>query len=200
MLDTVPDEIVVRERKRYLDYMETLLDEPIGERIHLDKNPELTLLIPAMLRVFPELKTVVAVRDPRDVIISCFMRSLPINSVTVSYLTLERAVEKYALMIGGWFKLRDLIGSPWIEVRYEDTVHDLECQVRRLLAFLELPWDAAVLHFHEHARQKHVRSPTYESVTTPIYRTAVGRWRNYAKYLEPTLERLEPFIKAFGYD
>jgi tetratricopeptide (TPR) repeat protein len=199
MLDRVADERVLRERRRYIDYMEALLGEPIGGRIHLDKNPELTLLIPAMLRVFPELKIVVALRDPRDVVISCFMRSLPLNSVTVNYLTLERTAEKYALMMGGWLKLRELIGSPWIEVRYEDAVNDLESQVRRLLGFFELPWDAAVLRFHEHAMQKHVRSPTYENVTSPIYATAIGRWRNYAKHLEPILENLKPLITALGY-
>ena len=199
MLDGAPDERVIHERGRYIDIMEALLGEPIGRRVHLDKNPELTLLVPAVLRVFPELKTVVAVRDPRDVVVSCFMRSLPLNSVTVNYLTLERTAEKYALMMGGWLKLRALVGAPWIEVRYEDTIADMEFQVRRLLDFFDLPWDEAVLRFHEHARGKHVRSPSYENVATPIYRTAVGRWRNYAKYLEPTLEKLEPFITAFGY-
>jgi hypothetical protein len=199
MLDRVPDEHVIGERTRYIAYMEALLGESIGERIHLDKNPELTLLIPAMLRVFPELKIVLALRDPRDVVISCFMRSLPLNSVTANYLTLERTAEKYALMMGGWLKLRELIGSPWIEMQYEDTVNDFESQVRRLLGFFELPWDASVLRFYERASQKHVRSPTYENVTTPVYRTAMGRWRNYAKYLDPIAERLEPFIKRFGY-
>lgn len=57
------------------------------------------------------------------------------NSVTVNYLTLDRTVAKYALMMGGWLKLRAFLGSPWIEVRYEDTVSDLESQVRRLLRF-----------------------------------------------------------------
>jgi tetratricopeptide (TPR) repeat protein len=199
MLDRVPDERVVCERARYITYMEALLGEPIGQRIHLDKNPELTLLIPAMLRAFPELKIIAALRDPRDVVISCFMRSLPLNSVTVNYLTLERTAEKYALMMGGWLKLREIIGAPWIEVRYEDAVNDLESQMHRLLGFFELPWDATVLRFYEHASQKHVRSPTYENVTAPVYQTAVARWRNYAKYLGPTLQDLEPFIKAFGY-
>ena len=199
MLDQTPDKRVLAERARYFRYVEALLGEPVGDRVHLDKNPELTLLIPAMLRVFPELKVIVAVRDPRDVVVSCFMRPMPLNSVTVNYLTLERTAEKYALMMGGWIRMRQLMASPWLEIRYEDVVCDLETQARRALDFLQLPWDDRVLQFHEHARQKHVRSPTYDDVTSPVYGSAMGRWRNYAKYLEPAMDKLEPFLAEFGY-
>ena len=48
--------------------------------------------------------------------------------------------------------------------------------------------------------EKLVRSPTYADVTQPVYKRAVGRWRNYQKYLEPHLDKLEPFVKAFGYE
>jgi hypothetical protein len=71
---------------------------------------------------------------------------------------------------------------------------------RRTLDFLGVPWDARVLGFDAHARQKVVRSPTYADVTKPVYKRAVGRWRNYQKYLEPHLEKLAPFVKAFGYE
>ena len=90
--------------------------------------------------------------------------------------------------------------NPWLEVRYEDMVDDLESVARRTLGFLGVPWDARVLGFDEHARQKAVRSPTYADVTQPVYKRARGRWRNYQKYLEPHLPKLEPFVKAFGYE
>ena len=87
-----------------------------------------------------------------------------------------------------------------METRYEDNVRDLETESSRILDFLDLPWDQSVLQFHEHARQKHVRSPTYEAVTQPVYNHAVGRWKHYAEFLKPHLEILDPFVKAFGYD
>jgi len=85
-------------------------------------------------------------------------------------------------------------------VKYEDVVENLEGTARRTLEFLGMPWDAGVLRFDEHARNKLVRSPTYADVAKPVFKTAVGRWRNYQKYLEPHLEKLAPFVKAFGYD
>ncbi len=75
--------------------------------------------------------------------------------------------------------VRESTRADWIEFRYEDTVADLEAQARRLLGFLELPWEESVLQFHRHAQDKLVRSPTYEAVTKPVHNKAVGRWRNY---------------------
>jgi len=93
-----------------------------------------------------------------------------------------------------------MIKDHYLEVRYEDMVEDLESVARRTLDFLGAQWDARVLGFDEHARQKIVRSPTYADVTKPVYKRAIGRWRNYQKYLEPHLSKLESFARAFGYE
>jgi hypothetical protein len=37
-------------------------------------------------------------------------------------------------------------------------------------------------------------------VVSPVYQRAVGRWRNYQAYLEPYLDKLNPFLKALGYE
>jgi hypothetical protein len=92
------------------------------------------------------------------------------------------------------------MAAPWIEVRYEDTVNNLESVARRTLEFLDLPWDDRVLAFNQHARSKVVRSPTYADVGQPVYKSSLGRWRNYKKYLEPHLAVLEPYIRAFDYE
>ena len=60
--------------------------------------------------------------------------------------------------------------------------------------------DERVLRFNEHAQTKTVSSPTYAEVTKPIYKTAMGRWRNYQKYFEPYLEQLAPTLRALGYE
>src|SRR5438046_788136 len=70
VLDAIPLERLAALRERYLDYMSAALNEPIGDRIHLDKNPTLTLVIPGFLRLFSEARLLIALRDPRDVVIS----------------------------------------------------------------------------------------------------------------------------------
>ncbi len=199
MLDELSPEQLLEARRFYLHAMEAMLGEPIGVRLHVDKNPTMNLMIPPLRRVFPELKLLVAIRDPRDVVVSAFLRFLPVNPISVCYLTLDRTVDRYLLDLGAWLKLRDLIGD-WVEVRYEDAVRDLPGETRRILGALGLPWDDAVLDYRKQTRSKPVESPTYEQVARPVYATSVGRWRNYQQQLGPSVERLAPIAKALGYD
>ena len=187
-------------RQRYLSAMEEALNEPIGDRIHLDKNPTHTLFIPAIVRLFPESQFLIALRDPRDVIVSCYFQYLPLNPTSVSYLTWESTARRYALDMGIWLRLRErLEATSWLEVRYEDVVQDLPSAARRALAFLNLPWEEAVLGYRERLATKTVHSPTYLDVAQPLHRRPIGRWKNYARWLEPGLGTLERFVKDFGY-
>jgi tetratricopeptide (TPR) repeat protein len=187
-------------RRSYWSSMEGALRRSLAGQLLLDKNPELTMLLPLVARAFPEMRIIFALRDPRDVVLSCFMQRLPLNAVSVHYLTLEATAEKYARTMRAWLKLREIIKNPWLEVRYEETVADLPSQARRVLGFLDLPWDDAVLDYHSRAEQKHVHSPTYEAVTKPVYASSIGRWRNYERQLEPCQKILQPYIEAFGYE
>ncbi len=94
-----------------------------------------------------------------------------------------------------------MIEAPWCEIRYEDTVSNVENQARRALETLGLPWDAQVLNYRQRLTEtKQVTSPSYEAVIQPIYTKAIGRWKHYERIMEPALETLEPFIREFGYD
>ncbi|HEX2476097.1 MAG TPA: sulfotransferase [Lacipirellulaceae bacterium] len=199
------NEFSIREiqsfRERYFAAMEYLLGEPIGGRMHLDKNPAYNIVIPLILRILPETRLVIALRDPRDVVLSCYLRYLPLNAVSVQFLDAERTAQRYAKDMTAWLRLRDALDVSWCEVRYEDTVADLEKQARRALDMLGLPWQDQVLNYRQRLHgMKHVTSPTYEAVAQPIYTRAVGRWKNYEQLLAPTFEILAPFIREFGYD
>ena len=99
--------------------------------MHLDKNPAYNLTIPLVLRFFPEARLIVALRDPRDVVLSCYMRYLPLNTVSVRFLDTKCTAERYALDMTAWLKYREMIEVPWCEIRYEDTVADAEGQAPR---------------------------------------------------------------------
>jgi tetratricopeptide (TPR) repeat protein len=187
-------------RAAYFRAMDLSVGSPVADRLLLDKNPVLTFMIPAFIRIVPETKFLIALRDPRDVVLSCFMQAQPLNAITAAYLSLEGTAEDYSALMSIWRTLAPLIPDRHLEIRYEDMVADLESVARKTLDFLEVPWDARVLGFDEHARKKMVISPTYADVTQPIYKRAQGRWHHYQKYLEPHLAKLEPFVKAFGYE
>ena len=198
-LDEVPAERLERLRDRYFRYMTAALNEPLGTRLHLDKNPPMTLVMPGFLRLLPEAMTLIALRDPRDVVISCFFQYLPLNPNSVCFLTLERTARRYANDMSVWRRLKEIMISPWLEVRYEDTVADLRRESLRVLEFLGLPWEEGVLNYRERLKHKVVGSPTYEAVSQPLYTRAIGRWKNYQEFLEPHLSILQPSIDAFGY-
>jgi hypothetical protein len=198
--DKIPLQKLLSLRRRYLSAIEDTLDEAIGDRVHLDKNPTHTLFIPAIVRLFPETKFLIALRDPRDVVVSCYMQFLPLNPTTTAFLTWDSTARRYALDLGMWLRLRPLLDAEtWLEVRYEDMVEDLPAAARRALAFLNLPWEDSILNYRDRLAQKTVHSPTYLDVAKPVYRGAIGRWKNYAKWLEPSFPTLERFVKEFGY-
>ena len=200
-LDGAPFELLRQGRERYFKSMSACLGVSPGERLLIDKNPSRQDLLIAFVRFFPEARLIIALRDPRDVVMSCFMLpNHPLTTGSVSYLTLKDTVTSYRIVMETWRTLKPLLKNPILEVRYEDMVADLESVARQTLEFLGVAWDAKVLGFNETARKKMVRSPTYADVTQPVYKRAMGRWQHYQKYLEPHLEKLEPFVKAFGYE
>jgi Sulfotransferase family len=79
-----------------------------------------------------------------------------------------------------------------LEVQYEAVVGDLEGQARRILAYCGLEWDARCLDFHRTERL--VRTASLAQVRQPIYKSSVGRWRVYERFLGPLLAELAPSI------
>jgi Tfp pilus assembly protein PilF len=199
-LDGLAPESIEKQRAWYFDSIEKFHGEPIAQRMLLDKNPALTGNLLEVLRFFPDIRLILALRDPRDVCLSCFMQPLPLNPVSASYLTLEATAKEYATIMGFWLAIKPRLLRPALEVRYEDMVVDTEHWARQALTFLGVDWDPVVLDFHVRARQKLVRSPSYAAVAKPVSNRAVGRWKNYEKFLQPALQYLKPFAQAFGYD
>ena len=201
ILESAPPERLRQSREDYFLCADRFVGQAVGGRLLIDKNPSLTSFIPAFARVFPEAKFLVALRDPRDVCLSCFMQPLfPTSPTSSTYPSLESAAAKYASVMGLWLTIKPLMSCPFLEVRYEDVTKDLASAARRTLEFLGVPWDEQVLSFNQRCRNKLVRSPTYGDVKNPVTRGAVGRWRHYEKYFEPGLVKLEPFVKSLGYE
>jgi tetratricopeptide (TPR) repeat protein len=194
-----PDQLD-RLRQRY--FRSLLRDDqpPAAGALLLDKNPSPTTWLHLWLRLFPALKVIIALRDPRDVVVSCYFQNLRLNTTNANFLSLERTAKHYADLMDVWLRLRELGGFDWIETRYEDVVGNLESEGRRVTEFLGLAWHPQQAVFHETNRQRFVFSPTYAEATRPIHPRAVGRWKNYAAALAPAQPALAPYCRAFHYE
>jgi len=187
-------------RRLYTQALRQELGARADGKLLVDKNPSPTVGLPVWLRVFPELRVLIALRDPRDVVLSCYFQNIPLNTVNVNFLSLERVAKHYADLMDIWLTVREWEGFAWLETRYEDTVTNLEKEGRRITEFLGLAWHEDQGRFYEKSRRKQLYSPTYQDVTRPIYKRSVARWRAYEKHLAPILPALAPYCRSFGYD
>jgi len=186
-------------RRRYLESIQKEWGGRFDGKLLLDKNPSPTARLRIWLRLFPELRVIIALRDPRDVVISCYFQNILLNVINVNFLSLERTAHHYANLMDIWLAARQWEGLDWTETRYEDIVANIEKEGRRVTEFLGLAWDQAQTRFHEKSSKKQMYSPTYHDASQPVYTRAVARWRAYEKYLAPIMPMLEPYCRALGY-
>ena len=168
-------------------------------KVFVDKQPLNTFNLPLIARLFPKAKIIFALRDPRDVVFSCFRRHFEINATTFELLKLEDAAEFYASVMRLAQLYRGKLPLHLFEHRYEDMVEDFDGRVQAVCDFIGLEWTEAMRDFAKSARDSEIRSPSAAQVRRPLYGHGIGQWRRYANQLAPITPALAPWIEAFGY-
>jgi hypothetical protein len=80
-------------------------------------------------------------------------------------------------------------------VIYESLIEDTDAQVRRLLAYCNVPFEDGCLKFYENERA--VRTASSEQVRQPIFREGVDHWRHYQPWLGPLISALGAVLPAY---
>ncbi|HVC63556.1 MAG TPA: sulfotransferase [Acetobacteraceae bacterium] len=152
-----------------------------------DKMPDNILYLGVIALLFPRARIVLCRRDLRDVCLSCHFQSFSQGMPWTNDLEecASRALEIERL-IRHW---RSVLPLRIVDLHYESLVADLEGESRRLIEFLDLPWDPACLDFHVTERQ--VMTASLWQVRQPLFASSVGRWRHYAAHIGPLIARLE---------
>jgi Tfp pilus assembly protein PilF len=171
----------------------------VGKRVVVDKLPLNIIFLPLIRRVFPDAKILFALRDPRDVVLSCFQQRFGMNAAMVQFLELNAAADYYDKVMGLGLLCRERLGLQIHEVRYEDVVADLEQVAREVTAFLGLEFEPAMLAFRAAALKRNINTPSARQVVEPIYTRSVARWRRYETELAPVLPRLAGWAERLGY-
>ena len=126
----------------------------------------------------------------RDAVANCWaIHRIPFDEKQTyahSLTSLGQYYRRHRDLVERW---KSLFPGRILTVRYEDTVADVEGQSRRILDFLDLPFEPGVLAFHENRRL--VKTPSASQVRRPIYTDSVAAWKRYERHLGPLIEALD---------
>ncbi len=164
------------------NYLERLrANHATAERI-TDKMPSNYYFAGLIHLALPRAKIIHTIRHPLDTGVSCLSK-LFTGDLNYTYDRVEfaRYYRKYHELMAHWRQV--LPADSILDVVYEEVVADTEGQARRILEFLELPWDPACLDFHTLDRP--VKTASAMQVRQPIYQGSVERWRRYGPLVEP---------------
>ncbi len=172
---------------------------PAGTQV-VDKLPLNTVRVPLLWRVFPDARFILAIRHPCDVTLSCLMQNFGANDAMAGFTSLQSVAEIYAQVMDAWLEFAERLPLRWHLIRYEDLTASFEPEARRLLEFLGVGWDEAVLDHTRRAQERSIiNTPSYHQVTQPIYQHARYRWKRYEQDFAAVMPILQPYIDHFGY-
>lgn len=198
-LEDLPAAALVQLRARYWAGVDRRAGGATGNRRFVDKLPLNIAHLALVRRVFPDAPVLVALRDPRDVVLSCYMQAFQPNDAMANFLTLEGAARLYVEVMALWRVYRARLGLDIHQYRYEDLIAAPRDVLDGIVAFLKIEWSDAMLNHSSRAPPTLVRTPSYQGVARPLNDRAVGRWRRYRRYLKGIEALLAPYVAEFGY-
>jgi tetratricopeptide (TPR) repeat protein len=188
-----------RIRAQYWKQVDQKIRLHPGQRL-VDKNPFNMLRLPLIRRLFPNAQTVLIVRHPCDVLLSCYMQYFRAPDLAMLCRDLPTLADAHRRSFDFWYAQLPLAGAATYELRYESFVADFPAEVTKLAQFLELSWSDAMLAPAEHARAKgFISTPSYTQVIEPVSPKPIGRWRHYERHFRDVLATLEPYLGRWGY-
>lgn len=174
-------------------------DKPFNQRL-VDKLPLNIIHLPFIYRLFPNAHIIFAIRDPRDVCLSCYTNIFDANPAMVNFSDQQKTTDLYNEIISLWIEYKKQLQINIHEIRYEDLIVNTESTVRKLINFLALEWESNTLDYHKKKNRRNVDTPSYEGVILPVYSSSNGRWRKFEKNIPLMLKLLEPSLKYFHYE
>ena len=163
-------------------------------RMHRKDAPRFTDKMPNNFRhiglihlILPNAKIIDARRYPLDCCFSMF-KQLFAQGQEFTYGLAEAGsyYNSYVKLMDHW---DEVLPDKILRVNNEDVIDDLEGQVKRMLDFLELPFEESCITFYETDRS--VRTASSEQVRKPVNRSGQGRWKPYAKNLGALVESID---------
>jgi tetratricopeptide (TPR) repeat protein len=172
----------------------------VAGKVFVDKHPLNTLKLPLIARLFPDAKILLACRDPRDIVLSCFRHRFRMSAPIYELLSIEGAARYYDAVMQLMVRFNATLALDVCLVRHEDLVTEFAREMKRICAFLGLEWDPAMADFALRTQRRAVLTPSTAQLVRGLNTEGVGQWRRYRDQLAPVLPALEPWIERFYYE
>jgi tetratricopeptide (TPR) repeat protein len=198
-LATLDEEQAAAYRNSYWRRVASYGHRALGGKLFIDKLPFHTVKLPLIAALFPEAKILFALRDPRDVVLSCIRARFRINAYMIELLRLEDAAAFYSSVMELAEHYRRALPLTIYDVRHENLVADFEGECRGICTFLGIEWSETMRDFASRQRVRAVATPSAKQLSRGLSNAGIGRWRRYAEQLAPVMPVLSPWLKTFEY-
>ena len=180
------------ERQNYIKFED--------EKIYVDKFPLNIIYLAEINKIFPNAKYILALRNPRDSVLSCFMQSFIPNDAMSNMLSINDASNLYDRTMHLFKMYEKILNLNIYQVKYEEVIGSFESTIKGLLKFLEVEWTDDLNEFYKTAENKRIIStPSYDQVNKPLYNQSIGRWKNYEDKFIDTSDIFKKWNKEFSY-
>lgn len=181
--DLTPDHLT----KMGEDFIENTRIHRQSAPFFIDKMPNNFRHIGLIKLILPNAKIIDARRDPMDCCFSGYKQLFAEGQeFTYGLEQVGRYYRDYVTLMDHW---DTVLPGTVLRVEHKDVLDDVEGQTRRLLDYLELPFEEACVNFHQSKRA--VRTASSEQVRRPINRDGVAAWKPFEPWLKPLKDALE---------
>jgi len=181
---------VMNLKELALDHLAYLESKANGAKRVVDKGIIQYAWVSMLYLAFPNAYFIHLTRDPLSSGISAYTRNFAQNAhpYTNDLNYLGQTFRQHYEIMEHWKKV---VPAKILDLSYESLVEDTENQARRVIEFLDLPWDDRCLEFHK--TKKVVKTASAQQVRKPIYKDSLQTWKKYDKHLAPLVEGLGPY-------
>jgi len=147
----------------------------------IDKMPNNLRHVGLIHLILPNARIIDARREPMACCFSNF-KQLFAQGQEFSY-SIEDLARYYRMYLDLMRHWDAVLPGRILRVQHEDIVTDLAGNVRRILEFCGLQFEAQCVEFHKTERS--VRTASAEQVRKPISREGLDQWKHFERWLEP---------------
>ena len=177
--------------ERYMTH--TRVQRKTSRPLFIDKMPNNFAHVGLIQLILPNARIIDARRHPLGCGFSCFKQHFA-RGQTFTY-DLDELGRYYRDYVELMAHFDAVLPGRVHRVFYENMVEDTAAEVRRLLDYCGLPFEAGVLRFHEN--QRAVRTASSEQVRQPIFRDGLEQWRHFDPWLVPLKGALGPVLELY---